>query len=332
MPLPKHAPLSTFELAEAFHLSHAISTLHSLGVLETLRKPSTAEAAAKIHKLDPGLVSGLLEYVAVRTDLVRKSGKRFRSTESYSPHSRFLLELYTGAYRDNSVYLEKILRHPKLAAAGVDRKRHARAFKMARSVRANDIPQLIQQLQFNHVLDIGCGSGTLLIQLAKQNPNFAGWGLEINPAMCKVARAEIRSAGIKEVRIIAGDSRNLQRALPADVRAGVEALTACQVANDMFGGGSSGFVAWLRQLHSVFPGRPLLIADYYGRLGSKASENQREAILQDYVQLISGQGLPPGNLKKWKALYAEAGCRLLHAIEYPHTTRFIHVVVLAGWS
>jgi SAM-dependent methyltransferase len=332
LPQSKDELWSTFDLVEAFHLSQATSTLHSLGVLETLRRPLTPEAAAKIHGLDPSFISGLLEYVAARTDLLRKTGKRFRSTESYSPHSRFLLELYTGAYRRNAVDLEKMLRHPGLAPAAVDRQRHARAFKMARNVGSGALPALIRKLQFNHVLDIGCGSGTLLIELAKQNPDFAGWGLELNPAMCKVARTEIRSAGIKKVQIVEGDSRNLQRALPADVRASVEAVTACQVANEMFGVGSSGFVEWLRGLSSVFPGRPLLIADYYGQLGSKDSANQREALLQDYVQLISGQGLPPSNLKKWKALYTEAGCRLLHAIEDPHTTRFIHVLVLAGWS
>jgi SAM-dependent methyltransferase len=327
---PKDERWSTFDLVEAFHLSHAISTLHSLGVLETLRRPSTPEAAAKIHGLDPSLIGGLLEYVAARTTLVRKRGRRFSSTECYSPHSRFLLELYTGAFRDHAVHLEKLLRRPKLGPAAVDRKSHARAFKIARSIPVSGLPELIQQLQFNHVLDIGCGPGTLLMQFAKQNQDFAGWGLEANPAMCKVARAEIRSAGIKGIQIIEGDSRNLQRALPADVRSGVAAVTACQVANEMFGVGSSGFVAWLRGLSSVFPGRPLLIADYYGRLGSKASGNQRETILHDYVQLISGQGVPPSSIKKWKALYAEAGCRLLHAIEDTNTTRFIHVVVLAG--
>ena len=311
-------------------MSHGISTLHNLGVLETLRRPLTATTAAKAHGLDPALISGLLEYAAVRTGLVRKVGKSFAATELYSPESQFLLELYTGAYRDNSVHLDTFLRCPKLAPAAVDRKRHTQAIKIGGSFAVKGVPEVIRQLQFNRILDIGCGSGALLVALAKQNPDFVGWGLEMNPSMCRLARAGIRSEGIKGVRIIRGDSRNPRQALAADIRSRVQTVTACQVANEMFGAGFSGVVAWLRGLRRAFPGRPLLIADYYGRLGSKASGDERQTILHDYVQLISGQGVPPSSLKQWKAIYAEAGCRFAHAVEDTCTTRFIHVVVLGS--
>lgn len=322
--------LSAFDLVEAFHLSHAVSTLYSLGVLETLRRPLTPEATAKLHGLDSRLIGGLLEYAAARTALVCKVGKRFAATEFYSSESQFLLELYTGAYRDNSVCLDTVLRRPGLAPTAVNRKRHTQAIKIGRSFPVKDVPELIRQLQFNYILDIGCGSGALLVALAKQNPHFVGWGLEMNSSMCRLARAGIKSKGIKGIRIVRGDSRNPLRALPADVRSRVQTVTACQVANEMFGAGCSGAVAWLRGLRSTFPGRPLLIADYYGRLGSKASCDQRHTILHDYVQLISGQGVPPSNIKQWKAIYAEAGCRFAHAIEDTGTTRFIHVVVLGS--
>ena len=83
-------------------------------------------------------------------------------------------------------------------------------------------------------------------------------------------------------------------------------------------------VAGLRQ---ALPGRPLLLSDYYGRLGSDAEE-QRETLLHDFVQLISGQGVPPPGLDEWRAIYAEAGCRLAHVIEDQTTTQFVRIVVL----
>jgi len=325
--------LSSFDLAEAFQLSHAISTLHGLGVLETIRRPSTAAAVASAHGLNPALVCGLLEFAAARTSLVRKIGRRFTITESYSPASQFLLELYTCAYGRNAIDLAKVLRRPRLATAAVDRKRHAQAFRLAGSLPVDDtVAELIGKLHFNHVLDLGCGSGALLLKLAKQIPGFVGWGLELNPAMCKLARARIRSAGEKGIRIVQGDSRTVRQALSANFRSNVKTVTACQVANEMFGAGFSGAVSWLRGLRRVFPGRLLLVADYYGRLGRRVLGNQRETmrqtILHDYVQLISGQGVPPGNVKQWRAIYAKAGCRLATAVEDVRTTRFVHVVVL----
>jgi hypothetical protein len=64
------------------------------------------------------------------------------------------------------------------------------------------------------------------------------------------------------------------------------------------------------------------------RLGVDARGEDRETLLRDYVQLISGQGVPPARMSEWRAIYAAAGCRLAHVIEDTATTRFIHVVML----
>jgi SAM-dependent methyltransferase len=332
LPQPKHERLSAFDLAESFHLAHAVSTLHDLKVLGSLRQPSTAESIAIAHGLDPGLIRGTLEYITARTNLLRKVGACFVATRMYSREGRFLLDLYAGAYRNNAVQLEKLMRKPTLAATAVDRNRQARAFESSGRFAPSGIPELIRNLQLNYALDIGCGSGALLLKLATQDPDFVGWGLEMNPAMCKVARAGIRAAGVeKRVRVLKGDSKHLRGILPADVRSSVKVVTACQVANEMFGTGSSLAVAWLRGLRKAFPGRLLLLSDYYGRLGSKAAGHHRETLLHDYVQLVSGQGVPPGNIAKWRAIYTEANCRLAHVIEDRGTTRFIHVVVLEAF-
>ncbi len=96
----------------------------------------------------------------------------------------------------------------------------------------------------------------------------------------------------------------------------------------MFGAGSSGAVAWLAGLGKALPGRPMLIEDYYGRLAGKKGEAHGPTLLHDYVQLISGQGIPPAGLSEWRKIYAAAGCRLIHVTEDTSSTRFIHIVVL----
>jgi hypothetical protein len=78
----------------------------------------------------------------------------------------------------------------------------------------------------------------------------------------------------------------------------------------------------------VLPDRPLLIADYYGRLGRKKGRISRETLLHDYAQLISGQGVPPASAVEWRSIYSRAGCRLVHIIEDKKTTRFVHILVL----
>jgi SAM-dependent methyltransferase len=329
MTTPASEQWTTADLVEGFHVAHAVWALHDLGVLASMERPSTARALAAKHGLDAQLLQGVLEYVAERTDLVRKHRTRFAATTNYSAEARFLLDLYAGAYGTNAVQLARLLAKPSAAPDAVDHRRHARAFEHSSPAAVAWLTSFVQQLEWNRVLDLGCGPATMLVQLARENPEFQGWGLDANPAMCKTARARVRAARVSgRVKILEGDARRLRSALPAHVRSSAQAVTARQVANEMFGNGPSGAVAWLAAIRKALPGRPMLIEDYYGRLASKDGTAHRPTLLHDYAQLISGQGIPPAELAEWQKIYAAAGCRLAHVTEDTSSTRFIHVLVL----
>jgi SAM-dependent methyltransferase len=194
------------------------------------------------------------------------------------------------------------------------------------------LPQIIRQLQFTNLLDLGCGNGELLLELGKQDGDFIGWGVDANPAMLKLARSRARTARLQNrIRFIEGDCRKAGAALPKQIRSRIDSLSASQVANEMFRDGSQQAVKWLGDLRKNFPARPLLICDYYGRLGQKKSrriEKERETLLHDFAQLISGQGIPPPSAREWRSIYSQAGCQLVHIIEDKTTTRFIHILRL----
>lgn len=318
-----------FDLVEAFQLAHAVATLHDLGILTTLKKSATADELARRHSLDAKLLRGTLEFVAARTELLRKSGERFVATRDYSGGSRFLLDLYVGAYGGNAAQLGKLLSDASAASAAVNRLKHSRAFEAVDGLALGPLPDLIRQLEFNDLLDIGCGNGALLIELASKDSSFRGWGIDFNESMCRLARARVRTAGIgKRVRVINGDCQNLKDHLPAKTTKLIGSVSACNVVNEMFADGHAAVISWLRGLRRLFPGRLLLLVDYYGRLGKGKGKADRETLLHDYAQLISGQGVPPARRKEWQSIYERAGCRLVHVIEDTATTRFIHILGL----
>ena len=318
-----------FDLVEAFHLSRAVAALHNLEIFTALKKPTTADELSAKYALDADLLRGVLEMVAARTDQLRKSGERFVATRKYDEESRFLLDLYIGAYGGNAAKLAELMRNPSGAPKAVDRARHARAFETVDGSTFGVLPELIRRLELNHVLDLGCGNGALLLELARQSSDFVGWGIDLNLAMCKLARGKIRAASLsKRLRVLRGDCQHLSSVLPAKVSGAVRAVTACNVANELFAEGHARAVAWLRNMRKTLPGRPLLIADYYGRLGQKKGRPSRETLLHDYAQLISGQGVPPASAVEWHSIYSRAGCRLVHIIEDKTTTRFIHILKL----
>ncbi|MEO7736276.1 MAG: methyltransferase domain-containing protein, partial [Kofleriaceae bacterium] len=224
-----------------------------------------------------------------------------------------------------------LLRAPEGAGAAVDRRRHARAFAAVAGGGLGALPGVVRQLRKGAVLDLGCGTGALLIALATEDAQLTGWGLEQNPAMRRTARSAVRAAGLtRRIRILGGDVTALATAIPDEVAAAVGTVTMCDVANELFRDGPAGLAAWLRTARARLPGRLLIVSDYYGRLGQPGARQHRETLLQDYVQVISGQGIPPADVRAWQAIYRRAGCRLLHAIEDRGTTRFLHLVRLGG--
>lgn len=318
---------SVFDLVEAYQLSRAVAVLNDLKLFESAKPFSAKQVAAK-HGIDATLLAGVLEYVALRTELLRRTARgQFVVTRN---NSRFLIDLYTGAYGGTANQLAKILRDPAIAPASVDRVRYARAFESFDSALQGILPDVIGALEFNYTLDFGCGNGDLLLELARRNMSFVGWGIDSNPAVLKVARARLRKALIgKRVRFLEADGARLRQEIPAGVRSQIQSITCCNFVNEMFAHGERQAINWFRELRKIFPGRPLLNCDYYGRLGrTKNRKLQRETLLHDYAQLISGQGIPPATMVQWRSIYSKAGCRLVHVVEDTSTTRFIHIISL----
>lgn len=322
------AERSTEDLVEAFHLAHAVWALHDTGVLDAFREPCPIDEVAVSHRFDVATLRDVCAYVAERTDLLERDGERFVTTAAYSRGSRFLLDLYAGAYGPTASRLPAVLARPSLGAKSVDRAAHARAFSQPGPAPPVWLASVVAQLEWNHVLDLGCGTATMLLQLAERDPAFTGWGLDANRAMCRAARARLREAGVaKRVKIVHGDVRHPER-VSDELRSAVGTVTARQVANEMFGAGPDEAVAWLGAVRRAFPGRPLLIEDYYGVLGTGAASDHPATLLHDYVQRISGQGVPPSSLAEWQRIYEPAGCRLIHVSEDTSSTRFVHIVML----
>jgi peptidoglycan/LPS O-acetylase OafA/YrhL len=58
---------------------------------------------------------------------------------------------------------------------------------------------------------------------------------------------------------------------PTPIRKRVETILARDFVNELCRNGGKAAVAWLRRIRRLFPGCVLVIADYYGRLGTSTS-------------------------------------------------------------
>lgn len=318
---------SAFALAEGFHLAHALMALERRGILASLERPASAGVLARRHGVDPAMLAAALDLLAARTDLLRRRNGRYALTRRCDAYARFVIHQYLGAYGPNAAALDRVLKTPAVAPRLVDRRQHAKAFDGVPSPSSIMIADLIVQLGFNNVLDLGCGTGALLADLSARVPRFRGFGLDVNPAMCRAARKRLAAAG-GTIRIFAGNCRRPERVMPAALRDRVDTLTAASLANEFFAGGTDRAVRWLAHLKAVFPGRIMLIADYYGRLGLGGAAPPPAVALHDFVQAISGQGVPPPDLKTWQSIYRAARCRLVHVVQDRARSFFVHLIKL----
>ena len=318
------------ELMQALQLGHAVAALHALGVMDELSQASLPEDLARRFGVDEALLAGLLDHAARATDLVRRRGRHYRLTRAWNREARFLVGLYGLAFGTAAAQVQTLLRQPALGSALIDRRQHALALSTVEAAEALGVlPGLLRQLGLQRVLDLGCGPATLLVEMARADPAFRGWGVEAHADMLAAARATLREAGVaRQVHLLRGDARAIDGVLPGAVAAKVRAVVASQFINEMFGDGTAAVVDWLRRLRQVLPGRLLVLADYCGRLGSALPADARLTLVHDHAQLLSRQGVPPPRRRDWAALYRAADARLVHAIEDMHSTRFVHLVAL----
>jgi len=314
---------SAGELAEAFHLAHAADYLVRTDLLDDEERPAGKLAADR--DLDPVLLARMLDLLTARTDLVVKGEHGYRRGPGLGPEQRAVVDQYLGAYGPNSAALPDILSSTVDGRTLVNRDRHARAFATAPGAGAALLPELLRKLGLTDVLDLGCGSGELLIELARRDPEFRGWGVDANPAMVDTA-LERSQTFADRVRFFVGDVTEPKTCVPDEVRADVRVVVGSNIVNEFFHAPEAA-AEWLRALGEAFPERVFVVVDYYGTLGHSPDPSPRFA-LHDWIQLISGQGMPPPDLTGWQSVYRDAGCTLLHAIEDKKAGVFIHLVRL----
>lgn len=247
---------SAFDLAEGFHLFHAVDSLRKLGIFDLLQQPQTSARLAESSGLNQPILAALLDYVVERTDLLSRDDDHYSLTPEYSPEARFYLDQYVGAYGPNALNLPTILRDPASAGSFVDRDQHAAAWIAYGKPGHQLLPDVIRQLELNFVLDLGCGPGSLLLDLAESDSAFIGWGVDLNPNMYASANERFREAGVSDqVQVFVGDCGKPETMLPDSIANQVQALVGMSLANEFFGGGRDQVIGWLSTLRQAFPQR-----------------------------------------------------------------------------
>jgi SAM-dependent methyltransferase len=308
-----------------YQVAHATFALHTLGVLATMTTPKSASELASEHGLQENTLRPLLDLISFKTTLVARDQAGYWVTADYTAETRFAIEQYMGAYGRNTVELASVLRDPSRGPELVDAAAHAEAYANFGRAGLGLAAHLVAQLGFRSVLDIGCGPGLTLIELARGNPDFIGYGLDMNPHMLALGRRRVQAAGLSDrITLVEGDAAAVASLSVAGVET-IDCVLMGSVLNGYFDGGTAGVVSVLSGVRQRFPERAFIVADYYGALGRQEPPWVLRTIIHDFVQIASTQGVPPENSGGWASIYEAAGCLLIHIVETHDATGFVHI-------
>lgn len=161
---------------------------------------------------------------------------------------------------------------------------------------------MLYQMPFKVAADLGCGSAMRLINLAKQNPEFRGIGIDINEGAVKLAREAIAAANLQNrLAMVRADVGRLE-ARPEF--ADVEVLFCFFMGHDLWP--RENCLKVLQHIRSVFPRvKRFLLSDTY-RSDLPASRHVPIFTLGfEVTHAVMGQYIP--SVAEWMDLFDEAG-------------------------
>jgi len=324
------AAQTLLDSVQGFYVAEALFQLLQAGVLSHLQKPHSSKEIADSLALCQKTLRDFLDFVSRCSDVIQVDKKgRYRLGAYPTETLYFQLEKFVGCYGPSIRGLANLLQggkgnEPSQAAL-------ARAFA---SVRAgNDLMiSVLTRAQVFTLLDLGCGTGSLLVDMAMKNPRFEGYGFDSNRDMYTVGVTRVRKAGLtRRVHIKCADARKARKILGSKRAASIDALCGRSFLNQFFMNGGETVGKVLRALRRSFPGRNAWFVDYYGELPARHNfEDSRLGLLQDACQIVSGQGIPPADRDQWRDIYREAGCTLTDSEDFQSDgiRWFIHQVLL----
>jgi SAM-dependent methyltransferase len=325
-------PPDPIESLGGYYQSLLLWRLFELGVFELIATPSTAESIAHRVNLSVNELRHCLEFLRQTTGWIDRDRRgRFRVAVSSAELRtlRFQVTKFAGAYGPLAQRLDRVLAEPGSAGRLVNRRALADAYILMKDQSRGVVAGMLLGAGVATLLDLGCGAGSLLVQLAAALSTFRGVGVDADRAMCQAARGHMRARGVsKRIRILQADAREVARLPDAG------ALHAASLLNELFGQGPEEAVRFLRSMKARYPGRHCWFVDYYGQLGYNPRVNRNasvnQALLHDLIQALSGQGVPPPDLNAWRKIYRSAEVRLVEAHEFGDSGMrwFVHRISL----
>jgi SAM-dependent methyltransferase len=321
-------------------LAQTLFALWDSGFYEHMRKVGCVRAVdADVLGYDAFVFEIVLKYLVGRGILVTRGDDLVLTSYGDDLHNIFtrgLVRLYVGGYGPLLGNLGSLL----TGRLSLDDQRVKR---LARAVASgtedincvHTVPAVIQMLRdqkARFILDLGCGTGGFLIQIAQLDSTLSGLGIDLEPDAIETARENARQRGVDsrlDFHCAAVGARPIDAARELLER--VDTISCMFLLHEFGRHGEGAIVETVSTIARQFPGRRLVVLESdpvdFTNGATKAGKHHGHL---DYwfVHPLSGQG-PPLSPEKWNEIFTRAHTKLLgHRSTFPSSIARIYDVQL----
>lgn len=291
------------DMISAMNLCYVIHALASTPLLERIRNGRSDSENDLFSGMDRRVSEHMLRYLVLRGVLEEWNGCHSLTRKGAMLTSDIALArlgFYVEAYGPVLTRIPDLMRGD--AVYGVDVERDSGPLSqhsgtifakyytpvVLAAMRASDAKQ---------ILDLGCGSGRLLVDACQQDPDITGVGLDIAPGAIDVARELARQHGLEDrLSFVVADAFD-----PAgwpEVCKQADLVSAVGVLHEHLRDGQDAVVRILDAYTNVLRGgRTMLIGEPEPYFDDK--ENDSDFLL---VHMLTAQGLPAAR-DTWLAIF-----------------------------
>ena len=327
-------------------MSFLLSSFHDTGVFELLKdlKPkSTKEISKKLSLNKLILESGLNFLVNADNSIIKDKNGKYQMTELgkkriFSDQAmamalgavgayHVLLTNFTSTMKNELIYGKDFIRDGRLVA---------KSSVLTGKANYSWIAQKIWDLKVDTVVDLGCGSGDIIIDFCKRQKSFRGIGLDIDPQAIQVAKENVKKNQLDDrIELVTGDMLD-----PSTYSHKIEskgekvAFNAIMALHEFLIHGEIAVVNVLKKMKKEFPGSYFILGEFNRCTDEEFSkipiyERMHMLFYQEIIHGLTDQDL--ASLDTWKKMFNEADVKLLeYKSDFPF--RLVEYVLKFWWT
>jgi SAM-dependent methyltransferase len=312
-----------FDIVEGYYLAKLLVYLNRRGFF--------ADPAKKRSIRGDSPDSHVLRFLMDRSDILIPDGAnsvvmnpKYASYMELGFHIEKFLEAYGEFDLEGNEPLVK-----------VDEGQFSQAFERASAFQDfGTVLKILSALKVRSILDLGCGAGNLIVQFCRESKSNTAIGIDQNAYLNGIASNKIAESDLqRRAKAIRGNVTEFYKLLSVSEIRSTQAIFGSSIFNEFFYR-PADLIKFFKALKKYFPGRYLIVSDYYGSFNTPKANNKRlqHNYVHDVMQILTGQGLPPKDHQGWNEYYKKANCDLAYVYEGTDAgiNWFIHIVRLGA--